>query len=300
MSSVPRVSAFIKPARPSSSAVTNLKGGVGKTTLTANLAATYVQQGKQVLVVDLDFQASLTGCCLGPDGMRALKRDGGKWIDNVFQANADPIRVAMRSLTRIDGNGMHLLAASENLFDLEEQAKARWLMNLAGPDIRCLLRGALHDPSFADRFDIILLDCPPRWTPASINALTCCDYVLIPVLLDKISADAVPRLLQWLHNLKSIKIYEEMNVLGVIANRTYPREKLIAKEARIWESLPGRCTDAWKHPVHHFEQVIRNKSEFAEAAGTTHVFAATMPGLQDMFVALVDEIETQRSRYESR
>jgi cellulose biosynthesis protein BcsQ len=280
-------------------AVTNLKGGVGKTTLTANLAATYAAKGKQVLVVDLDFQASLTGCCLGPDGMLALKQDGGKWIDNVFKADADPVRAALSSLTRVNENGMHLLAASENLFDVEEQTKARWLMNLAGPDIRCILRAALHDPSFADRFDIILLDCPPRWTPASINALTSCDYVLIPVLLDRLSAEAVPRLLQWLHNLKSIKVYQEMNVLGVVANRANPRAILTKKEQAIWEALPRRCASAWKHPVHHFVEVIRNKSEFADAA-ERHEFAASSSPVKEMFVALVDEMEGQRARHESR
>jgi cellulose biosynthesis protein BcsQ len=280
-------------------AVTNLKGGVGKTTLTANLAATYAANGKQVLVVDLDFQASLTGCCLGPDGMRALKQDGGKWIDNVFKADADPVRSALHSLTRVNENGLHLLAANENLFDVEEQVKARWLMNLAGPDIRCILRAALHDASFADRFDIILLDCPPRWTPASINALTCCDYVLIPVLLDRLSAEAVPRLLQWLHNLKSISIFEEMNVLGVVANRANPRATLVKKEQIVWEALPPRCADAWKHPVHHFAEVIRNKSEFADAAAQ-HEFAASSSPVKEMFIALVDEMESQRCRHESR
>lgn len=280
-------------------AVTNLKGGVGKTTLTANLGATYAHMGKQVLIVDLDFQASLTGCCLGPDGMAMLKRDGGKWIDSVFQNGHDPVRTALNNLTRIGSNGLHLLAASENLFDIEEHIKAQWLLNLAGPDIRCVLRSALHDASFADRFDIILLDCPPRWTPASINALTSCDYVLIPVLLDRVSAEAVPRLLQWLHNLKSNAIYQELNVLGVVGNRATPRENLVKKELAVWESLPPKCADAWKHPVHHFAQVIRNKSEFAEAAAR-HEFASTTSPMRETFEALVQEIEMQRTRYESR
>jgi hypothetical protein len=67
-------------------ALTNLKGGVGKTTLTANIAATYCRQmDKRVLVIDLDFQASLTGLCLSADLFDERKIG----VDDVFQ---EPIR----------------------------------------------------------------------------------------------------------------------------------------------------------------------------------------------------------------
>lgn len=284
-------------------AVINLKGGVGKTTLTANLAATYSRiMGKRVLAVDLDFQASLTNLCLPAERIAELQIGDGRLVDNVFKDwSAGLAHRAFNNLSPTLEPKLHLLANSEKLARVEEEAKARWIMQHHDVDLRCVLRLALHDPVFQDNFDVILIDCPPRWTTGSINAMACCDYVLIPTQLDRVSAEAVPRLLGWLRDLRraSPELYGHFEILGVLGNLAYPRSKLIAQEQGIWEELPAKCKATWKTAVHHFDTIIKDKAEFRRAANSRE-FAALHPDLQPEFRQLVNEIETRRSAYESR
>ncbi len=280
-------------------AITNLKGGVGKTSLTANLAATYSQQGKKVLAVDLDHQASLTNLCLSLERIHDLKRGDGKFVENVLKAQGDFARVAWNNLTHLNENGSCLLAASENLADVEEHAKAQWLINPGGLDMRYLFRSALHDPLIQDRFDVILLDCPPRWTPASINALACCDFVLIPVLLDRTSAEAVPRLLAWLNVLKKKNVCGDLSVLGVVGNRAYRKQQMTKSEHGVWEALQKKCDDTWGEAVHHFARFLPNSVQFAKAA-EQRAFAARDVTLGPIFEELVTEIELRKAQHEGR
>jgi cellulose biosynthesis protein BcsQ len=284
-------------------AVTNLKGGVGKTTLTANIAITYCRQmDKRVLAIDLDFQASLTNICMPVDLVGQLQIGNGRLIDNVFKNIAPGLaKLAFANISQTPEPKFHLLAATEKLANVEEGAKARWLMNQGSSDLRCALRSALHDPVFQDNYDVVLIDCPPRWTTSSINAIACCDYVLIPTQLDRVSSEAVPRLLAWLRDLRSSSaaLYGNFHILGIVGNRAYPREALVAQERTIWEALPAKCKDAWRAPVHHFATIIKDKSEFRRAANTRE-FAALHPDLQPAFLGLVQEIEARRSEHESR
>lgn len=279
----------------------NLKGGVGKTTLTANIAAAYCRHmGKRVLAIDLDFQASLTNLCLSPELVSELQMGRGRLIDNVFaEASPDIAGLAFSNLTQSREPKLHLLATSGNFANVEEQAKAKWMMNGSSPDVRSLLRSALHAPVFQDNFDVILIDCPPRWTTSSINAIACCDYVLVPTLLDRVSTEAVPRLLRWLRDLKdsSAELYGHFKVLGVLGNRAFPRAGLIQQERDIWSASPAKCEQAWLAPVAHFATIIHDKSEFRRAANSRE-FAALHDDLQPVFLNLVREIEAGRANHE--
>jgi len=293
----------IPPFRPAKErkasiiAVVNLKGGVGKTSLTANLAATYRRRGNKVLAVDLDPQASLTNLCLPLEHVHDLMRGDGKLIENVLNASADFARVAWNNLTHLGDDGSCLLAASEHLTDVEELVKARWLLKRDAFDMRYLLRSALHDSLIQDRFDLILLDCPPCWTPASINALTCCDFVLIPVLLDRTSAEAVPRLLTWLRILKQKNICPDLELAGVIGNRANPRNPPVKREKRVWEILEENCQGKWPTDVHLFERWVPTSPRIAEAADE-RAFAVDDEGVRAIFEALVDEIEERKVQHE--
>ena len=273
-------------------ALANLKGGVGKTSLAANLAATLWKQGKRVLLVDLDNQASLTHLCLTPEKISDLRPGGGRYVQNVLKADANHGTVAWENLFPVGEAESQLLAADEPLADVEEHAKARWLLNPAGPDVRYVLRAALHDPLLQGRFDVILLDCPPRLGTACINALTACDFVLIPVLLDKTSTLAVPRLLAWLRHLKSMRVCPDLSVLGVVGNRSHYKARLTHREKAVWDALRVACADAWRDDVHLFDAVVPASPHFAEAADERE-FAALEADLKPTFTKLVKEIEKE-------
>lgn len=282
-------------------AVINLKGGVGKTTLTANIAVTYARQKKKrVLAIDLDFQSSLTNLCLATAESAGLLIGDGRLIDNVFKDRSDGLaNRAYNNVVHTREPHLQLLGNSERFAKVEEDAKAQWIMKSAGLDLRCVLRSALHDPIFQDHFDVIVIDCPPRWTTGSINAIACCDYVLIPTVLDRVSSEAVPRLLSWLRDLRrsSSELYGQFEVLGVLGNLAFPREKLIEQEREIWENLPAKCKANWLAPVHHFGTIIKDKAEFRRAANGRE-FAALHPDLQPAFLKLVNEIDARRSAHE--
>jgi cellulose biosynthesis protein BcsQ len=284
--------------RPPIIALVNLKGGVGKTTLTANLGATLWTQKRRTLLVDLDNQGSLTALCLPSHRIQDLHRGGGKFVHHLLKTPTPD--AAWNLLARIDDTDSCLLAAAEELADAEEHAKAAWLLQPGARDIRYDLRAVLHAPLLQDRFDVMLLDCPPRLSTACINALTACDYVLIPVLIDKTSTDAVPRLLKWLRHLKARGVCPELQVLGVLGNRVhFFKQEPVKREADLWEKLGRECRDAWGGDVHLFESFVPNKSEFAVAAEKRKL-AALDADIKPFFKDLAAELQQRGALHASR
>ena len=134
---------------------------------------------------------------------------------------------------------------------------ARWYSRLGGDDVRFRLRSALHSSQLRDFYDVVLIDCPPRLTAGCINALAASHYVLIPVLLEEISTEAVPRLLSWLKKFQA-HACEDLGVLGVVGNKAFPRAKLINRQAMIWNRLDAKCRGVWGDRVRLFDEVIRD------------------------------------------
>lgn len=267
-------------------ALANLKGGVGKTTLTANLGAALAARGLRVLLIDLDHQSSLTNRCLNENERKELKRSD-RFIDDLFAEGGDLGRLnqCVTPLEASTGSGqLYLAPVRESFVDLETQLMTKWHSGLTDEDVRFRLRQGLHTKTLREHFDVVLIDCPPRLTTGSVNALTACDYILIPVELDDMSADGVPRILAWLKKLQGASC-NELNVLGVVGNNAYPRLKLINRERVIWDALKQKSRDAWDGPVHHFDAVIRSH---ATVAGR---FAALDPRHQANYDDLIDEIQ---------
>ncbi len=283
-------------------ALLNLKGGVGKTTLTANLGARLWKQGLRVLQVDLDHQGTLTSLCLTDSQVADANRGEGKLVNNVLQATH---RLDLRAwqnlvpLPHLNGPAAYLLPANKFLANVEEDLKARWLLNKSERDARFLLREALHAPLLQTALDVILLDCPPRITTGCINALACADFVLVPVLLDKPSTDAVPNLLGWLRSLKEKGVCPHLALLGIVANRTHFTNRLTHREKTLWAAMHDNRQDAWKEPAHFFRRITPGKALFAEAADK-RVFAAFEPDLEPIFASLVEELVSKKVLHENR
>jgi chromosome partitioning protein len=243
----------------------NLKGGVGKTTLTANIGAAFAAEGLRVLLIDLDHQSSLTNRCLAHRDRQDVKASH-RYIDGFFEEGGDFAKFR-RSVTRrqeFPGSGeIHVASVHEDFIDIENRLQARWLVGLLPEDVRFRLRGGLHSPRLRDHYDVVLIDCPPRWSTGSVNAIVASDYVLVPVLLDHTSAEAVPRLLGWLRKFQ-MNCCPELDLLGVVGNNATNRMNLVAQEQVVWTDVQARATDAqlrgtdaWKGPIRFFEEVIR-------------------------------------------
>lgn len=176
-------------------AVVNQKGGVGKTTTVASLGAAFAEQGRRVLLVDLDPQAGLTfSLGIDPEDVDITVGDvllGTKVADDAIVVTDD---------------GVHLLPSNITVHQAEEG-----LVTRTGREQR--LRVAL-DKVLAD-YDWILVDCPPTLGVLTIGALSAAQRVLIPLQAETLSHRGVGQLLDTIHDVKQF-INPGLQILGVL------------------------------------------------------------------------------------
>jgi chromosome partitioning protein len=285
----------------------NLKGGVGKTTLAANLGAILGYHEKRVLLIDLDYQRSLSKLCIPDPTIRKLHEEKRTLQHFLLQPKPDAVHLLNCTfpIKKVDGcdiiinsEALEVRQVSDSLEDAEMQLQAEWLMNPKREDVRFLLRRALHDSAVWDRYDYVFLDCPPRLSTACINAIAASDFALIPVMLDPLSSVSAPNLLRKLNQLRSKNVLSDLKILGVVANRVkILNAQPIKSQADEWSNLGDFCKKAWGQAVHLFNSMIRQSANFEQAARRQN-FAAFSDDLKPLFTDLMTEMEA-RIRNES-
>src|SRR5262249_17872999 len=139
--------------------VANLKGGVGKTTLTANLAAYFSAAGKRVLLIDVDYQGSLSNMLLSADGLEEIPLG----ITELLAGNKDISSSFDQAVKRFSGvlPGSSIIPARYELASLENKLLVDYLLQDVDEDVRYRLATALLDPQIGQTFDLALIDAPP-------------------------------------------------------------------------------------------------------------------------------------------
>ncbi len=176
-------------------AVANQKGGVAKTTTVASLGAALAQRGKQVLLVDLDPQASLT-FSLGVD-----PEELDLSVRGVLLGEKDPSDVIV-----VTDEAVHLLPSTIELAQAEETLATR-----TGREQR--LRVALE--TVAGDYDWIILDCPPSLGVLTAAALTAATDLLIPLQCETLAHRGVGQLLDTVHDVRTFT-NPDLRILGVL------------------------------------------------------------------------------------
>jgi chromosome partitioning protein len=179
-------------------AVANQKGGVAKTTSVQSLGVALAEQGKRVLVVDLDPQACLTfSLGFDPDDLSSSLHDV-----LVRRAKVAEVRLDVKGV-----EGLSLIPAT---------------IDLAGAEVHLLSRtGREHvlaralQPVLSDH-DVVLIDCPPSLGVLTINGLTAAEAVLVPLQCEALSHRGVGQLLETIDDVCQFA-NEHLRVLGVIA-----------------------------------------------------------------------------------
>ena len=192
--------------------IINYKGGVGKTTLTANLAAELAFRGKKVLLIDVDPQCSLTFSFVQPEVWKNRlgdKRTIKRWFDSI--AGDDPAPrwddLVVRDLkvnSMIEGKGghVHMIASHLGLINIDLDLAAL----LGGANMDKVKRqyvkvhGSLreHLRRFVDDsgYDVVLVDCPPNFNIVTKNAIVASDGILVPTKPDYLSTLGIDYLLK--------------------------------------------------------------------------------------------------------
>ena len=245
--------------------VANLKGGVGKTTLTANLAAFFTQVGMRVLLIDMDYQGSLSNMLLAADRDPTVSAE----INKLLEPGSDA--TAFRSSVHEFNNilfGSAIVPAKYEFASLENRLLIEYLLQEDHDDGRYRLANVLLDESVSNKFDITLIDAAPRLTAGTINALCASTHLLVPTVYDNLSAEAVGTFLHGVHVLKT-HLNPGIDLLGVIGMLTFQQTALVGREQQARNIAAREVQRTWGANYHFFNRHIPRKSAIAEAAGAS-------------------------------
>ena len=227
-------------------AILNQKGGVGKTTTVVNVSASLALQGQRVLAIDLDPQAHLT-IHLGAD-----QDPDAAGIYEVLTGNA-----AIADAIRPVRDNLWLLGAGIDLVGAEAE-----LVNEVGRET--ILAQAIE--SVQDRFDILLIDCPPSLGLLALNALAAVDEVIIPIQPHFVALQGFSRLLQTVTLVQS-RINPALRVSAILMCMFDSRTSLsneVREDIKHFLSSARESDHPWAQaeviPVH-----IRQNIKLAEA-----------------------------------
>lgn len=237
----------------------NLKGGVGKTTVMINTGVSLALQGKRVLLVDLDFQGTISNSLVDRKLLKEYRDKG--WTTDVLlipETSTEVLRTHVFPVS--DVSKCRAMIANESLELKEFEQQARFFVD-AGKEARFLIQKLFHTEAVFQEYDYVFFDCPPRMSTACINALTCADYVLLPTSLSQDDIEAVPRTLNWMKELRTVL---HADFLGVVISRC--------------KMIKGRPPRFQQGQLEQLKELIQR--HFPQ---TDHVFQTIIPDSPEIF-----------------
>ena len=265
-------------------AITNFKGGVGKTATALNLGAALSDAEKKVLLIDNDPQGNLTAA------LGYTPAEQKRTLANFLLAAIDyPEDLAIHLERGIlhTGSGLSLMPANRRLADAAARLQVMQLSqyNAVGDTERsCEKVMDSLMPFLRDAYDYIIIDCGLKHELLTVNALAASDYCIIPVQSHFLASEGVPDVLDMVRSIKE-KFNPRLEVAGILLTMYQTRPQLC-------RSVRESVVDIYGDSYHVFERPIEYSIKVAEcpAAGQSIFEYAPKNAAADSYRSLAREV----------
>ena len=219
-------------------AVSNQKGGVGKTTVTINLGKNLAQMGKRVLLIDNDPQGNLTRAVLG--GVLPAEVSLSDGVSNGYTLYVEGAQV----IPYVVSENLHVIGAN------------KYLAEISTKPFEVIFEFKEKIAAMRNLYDFILIDCLPSFGALQTAAHMTADYLVIPTDLDDFSVSGIEEQMKTANNTKK-HLNPQLALLGILANEVSSQRILV--EEHFYNQL------AEKYGDYLFKTKITNSSKMKES-----------------------------------
>ncbi len=249
--------------------VFNQKGGVGKSSITANLAAISASKGKKTLLVDLDPQCNSSHYLLG-EGVNDVDKDVMDFFSQVLELRVSDVDFG-DFITETPHANLHLVASNPQLGDLHAKLEAKHKIYKLAEALSAL-----------NHYDAVYIDTPPAFNFYTLSALVAAQKCLVPFDCDEFSRQALYALLDNVQEVQEDH-NSDLQIEGIVVNQYQPRA-----------TLPRQIVDSLrddKLPVMNafISSSVKMKESHNESLPL--IYYAPKHKLTREFLALYDELD---------
>ncbi|HLS19473.1 MAG TPA: AAA family ATPase [Paracoccaceae bacterium] len=239
-----------RASSPKIIAIANQKGGVGKTTTAINLGTALAEAGLQCLIIDLDPQGNAS------TGLGSIFSDR---VNTSYDVLTDQVSLADATV-ETPVSGLYLVPASVDLSGVdvelvEDRQRARRLRSLLTSDIR-------------DRYDYILIDCPPSLNLLTVNAMVAASGVVVPLQCEFFALEGLSQLISTIRRVQS-SLNPTLKIHGIVLTMYDRRNRLslqVAEDVRenlgsvVYDTVIPRNVRVSEAPSHAIPALLYDPS----------------------------------------